>query len=583
MLVYAKKLFHKIINLGTSHYSDTSLILKVQIMNNVIFVSLFMGISCVGIGLYQDDLIYTLANVFVSLALVFAIFLVQKKRIEFAWHIILIIPILILTFLPLISKMVITAIIYYVVFQTLVFALFNKRLVVILFSIFYGIMALLFLYFFYQTYEKGLTSDDFFATGGNLILGIFLEFLALLMVLAIREEQSKAFQLTEATFKSVFENSPIGVIVSQRAGNKPKMINERMSLMFGYDIETFSLKRISEITYSEDKDVHKPFYDQLLAGKISFFEIEKRYIHKNGNILWARTAISLVRNDENVPIYTVAMIQDITHHKEQEKRIHQLLEELKALNGELEQTIDERTKNLIKANEELMRSNQDLEQFAYAASHDLQEPLRMVGNFVQLLDRKYGDKLDESGKTYINFAVEGVTRMSKLITSLLQYSRTGRKETEVRAVDIQKVIEHKLLDLEQLIKDKNAIITIEEMTKEVICEPVQLGLIFYNLIVNSLKFNKDEQPTITIGCKELEDHWCFQVTDNGIGIEDIYKDKIFELFKRLNRRDEYDGTGIGLALCKKIVYRHKGKIWFDSSLGDGTTFYFTISKELHRN
>ena len=173
--------------------------------------------------------------------------------------------------------------------------------------------------------------------------------------------------------------------------------------------------------------------------------------------------------------------------------------------------------------------------------------------------------------------------MSKLITSLLQYSRTGRKETEVRAVDIQKVIEHKLLDLEQLIKDKNAIITIEEMPKEVICEPVQLGLIFYNLIVNSLKFNKDEQPTITIGCKELEDHWCFQVTDNGIGIEDIYKDKIFELFKRLNRRDEYDGTGIGLALCKKIVYRHKGKIWFDSSLGDGTTFYFTISKELHRN
>ncbi|MGB0864690.1 MAG: sensor histidine kinase, partial [Saprospiraceae bacterium] len=346
------------------------------------------------------------------------------------------------------------------------------------------------------------------------------------------------------------------------------------------EIDTFSLKRISRITHPEDRDIHHVFYEELLKGSRTFFEIEKRYIHKNGNIIWGRTAISLVRNDENVPIYTVAMIQDITQHKKQEERIHQLLDKLKVLNAELEETIDERTKKLVKTNEELMRSNQDLEQFAYAASHDLQEPLRMVGNFVQLLDRKYGDKLDENGKTYINFAVEGVTRMSKLIKSLLLYSRAGRKEAATRVADIGKIVEHKLLDLEQLIKDKNAIVNIEPMPEKVICEPVQLGLVFYNLVVNGLKFNEKEQPTILISCKELEEYWCFRVTDNGMGIEDAYKDKIFEIFKRLNRRDEYDGTGIGLALCKKVVYRHKGKIWFDSSFGEGTTFYFTIAKEL---
>lgn len=580
MLIRVKELLHNITNIGTKHYSDSSLVLKVQIMNNVIFIGLLMGLSCIVIGLYQGNLIYAAISFLASIILAFSLLLVQKKHIKPAWYIIITVPVLALTFLSLSSDVVITSIIYYIVFQTLVFALFDKRRIIITFSIFYTLSALLFLYFSYEMHGENFHKNDFFLIGANLIIGMFLEFLTLLMVLRIRERESRAFQLKEATFKNVFENSPIGVMVSQREGNIPKMINERMSKIFGYEIDTFSLKRISRITHPEDRDIHHVFYEELLKGSRTFFEIEKRYIHKNGNIIWGRTAISLVRNDENVPIYTVAMIQDITQHKKQEERIHQLLDKLKVLNAELEETIDERTKKLVKTNEELMRSNQDLEQFAYAASHDLQEPLRMVGNFVQLLDRKYGDKLDENGKTYINFAVEGVTRMSKLIKSLLLYSRAGRKEAATRVADIGKIVEHKLLDLEQLIKDKNAIVNIEPMPEKVICEPVQLGLVFYNLVVNGLKFNEKEQPTILISCKELEEYWCFRVTDNGMGIEDAYKDKIFEIFKRLNRRDEYDGTGIGLALCKKVVYRHKGKIWFDSSFGEGTTFYFTIAKEL---
>lgn len=581
MLHYTKQLFDKITNIGTHYHSDRSQILKIQIMNNVTFVILLMCLVYTVISIYNSEVLYTIINFFAFVAISLSLFLTHKNNIETAWRTMLTIPVLILTLLPLITEIAITAILYYVVCQTLVFALFNRRRVVISFSIFYGINALLFLYFSYR-FNTGTYNENFLSTSINLILGLSLEFLILLIVFAIREEQSKAFQLTEATFKSVFENSPIGVIVSHRKEGSPKMVNERMSIIFGYDIDTFSLKRISEITYPADRNVHQPFYEQLLNDEISFFEIEKRYIHKNGNILWCRTAISLVRNDKNEPIYTVAMLQDITKHKEQETKIHQLLKKLKTLNAELAQTVDERTQNLIKTNEDLMRSNQDLEQFAYAASHDLQEPLRMIGNFVQLLDRKYGDKLDENGKTYINFAVEGVTRMSSLIKSLLQYSRVGRKEAEAKAVDIKKIVEHKLLDLDQMIKNRNAIVTIKEIPRNIVCEPVQIGLVFYNLIVNGLKFNKSVQPTITITSKELEEHWCFSVTDNGIGIEDTYKDKIFEIFKRLNRRDEYDGTGIGLALCKKIVYRHKGKIWFDSKLNEGTTFYFTISKDLHQ-
>lgn len=544
---------------------------------------MLVGLGYALVGFYKNEITPAIVNLLVIGVSAFCLYLIYKKNHEIAWYIILILPVIVLTFLPLISKTVITVIIYYLVFQTLVFAFFDNRKTVASFSGFYVLCALLFLYFFHKESNGTYHLDDFTTTAISLVIGILLEFSALLIVLTIREEQIKATNLTEATFKNVFENSPIGIIVSQRAVNTPKMINERMAMMFGYTIDEFSMKKISEISHPDDKEVHQPFYTQLLNDEIPFFEMKKRYIHKNGDILWGRTAISLVRNEKNEPIYTVAMIQNITQQKEQEQEINQLLEKLKGLNSELEQTVGERTKNLIKANEELMRSNQDLEQFAYAASHDLQEPLRMIGNFVQLLDRRYADKLDKNGKTYINFAVEGVTRMSALIKNLLQYSRAGRKEAVVKVVDIQKIINHKLLDLEQMVKDKNATIVIHDMPKEVTCEPVQIGLVFYNLIVNGLKFNKENQPALAIEAKELENHWCFSITDNGIGIEEIYKEKIFEIFKRLNRRDEYDGTGIGLALCKKIVYRHKGKIWFDSTLGNGTTFHFTIAKKLHEN
>jgi signal transduction histidine kinase/ligand-binding sensor domain-containing protein len=255
---------------------------------------------------------------------------------------------------------------------------------------------------------------------------------------------------------------------------------------------------------------------------------------------------------------------------------------LKTYNDDLNREVVERKKieeSLRKTNEELSRSNYDLEQFAYIASHDLQEPLRMVGNFVQLLNRRYGDKVDDHGREYIGFAVEGVTRMSELIQSLLKYSRVGRNDMEFVQASSAKIISDTCKKLTQLMADRKVELVVEGHICPILCEPEQLGMVFQNLFINAIKFNKSEAPRLVVKCEELEQAWLFSIKDNGIGIDQRFQDKIFEIFKRLHSRTEFEGHGIGLALCKRIVTRHGGKIWFESQFGEGTTFFFTISKK----
>lgn len=265
----------------------------------------------------------------------------------------------------------------------------------------------------------------------------------------------------------------------------------------------------------------------------------------------------------------------------QKRKIENLAAELRTQNESLEEKVKQRTNNLERANKDLLRSNKDLEQFAYIASHDLQEPLRMVGNFVQLLELRYGDKLDKNGKEYIGFAVEGVRRMSDLIKSLLNYSKVGRSDSLFSLVDLNKILAFKLQDLSILIQEKNAQIVCNPLPKNIFCEKDQIGIVFYNLINNAIKFNNSTVPIVEISLDmEGETYWTFSVKDNGIGIEKDYSERIFEIFKRLNNRDEFDGNGIGLSLCKRIVSRHEGNIWFESKLREGTIFYFTISKKL---
>ncbi len=249
---------------------------------------------------------------------------------------------------------------------------------------------------------------------------------------------------------------------------------------------------------------------------------------------------------------------------------------------EREQKLIDTEKRLEGMVEELHRSNQELEQFAYIASHDLQEPLRMVGSFVQLLEKKYSDKIDDAGKEYINFAVDGVNRMSGLIKGLLSFSRVGRQHANFEKCNLNMIVEKKMLDIRKYIQERSAKINVEHLPEIVYCDPTQIGAIFYNLIVNAIKFNRKEQPTVDIQLfEEDQDQWTFKVSDNGIGISNEYQARVFEIFKRLNSTQEFKGSGIGLALCKRIIENHEGKIWFESVEGEGTTFFFSISKHLH--
>ncbi|HEY9618819.1 MAG TPA: ATP-binding protein [Crinalium sp.] len=229
--------------------------------------------------------------------------------------------------------------------------------------------------------------------------------------------------------------------------------------------------------------------------------------------------------------------------------------------------------------EELARSNVELQQFAYVASHDLQEPLRMVTSYLQLLERRYKDKLDADAHDFIGFAVDGASRMKTLIQDLLTYSRVGTHGKPFERVNCSAVVERAIANLKIAIEENNAIVTCN-LLPNVIGDASQLGQLFQNLLSNAIKFRRtDVVPQIYIGADEQATAWQFYVRDNGIGIEAEYAERIFVIFQRLHGRTEYPGTGIGLAVCKKIVERHGGQIWIQSELGMGTTFYFTLPKQ----
>ncbi len=329
--------------------------------------------------------------------------------------------------------------------------------------------------------------------------------------------------------------------------------SSRFKELLGYGEDEFA-NRFSEWEdriYSDDRERALAAFENHLRESVPFDE-EYRLQCKGGSYRWFRVRGLAVRTREGKATRMAGSISDITTRKEAEAQ-------LRARTADLE------------------RSNRDLEQFAYIASHDLKEPLRMVTSYVQLLEHRYKDQLGEDALDFIGFAVDGAKRMKRLIDGLLEFSRVGTRGQDPSPVSAEEVLDESLANLEVLIKETGASVTRDPLPV-VLADRVQLGQLLQNLVGNSLKFCT-ETPRIHVSASPEEGEegqWRFTVKDNGIGISPEHSEKVFQIYQRLNSRVDYDGTGIGLAVCRKIVERHGGKIWVESELGKGATFFFTL-------
>ncbi len=272
-------------------------------------------------------------------------------------------------------------------------------------------------------------------------------------------------------------------------------------------------------------------------------------------------------------------------YRQMESNIQERTAELTYKNQMLENEILERNRiegKLNKALDELTKSNNELQRFAYICSHDLQEPARMVSSYSKLLALKIEGKLDGDAEKYLHFMHEGADRIQEMIKSILSYSRIESKENQHEPVDLNNVVRDVLNFLQPVIEETGAVINVGTLPK-IYGDKIQFVQMFQNLIGNGIKFRKKGViPEINVYCEELPDRWQFMVQDNGIGISEEYLEKIFIIFQRLNRKEDYPGSGIGLAICKKIVERYGGRIWAESVEDLGTTFYFTIPKNNSR-
>jgi PAS domain S-box-containing protein len=333
--------------------------------------------------------------------------------------------------------------------------------------------------------------------------------------------------------------------------------------LFGYEIDNkLQGKDFSNDSFHpEDIVALQDSLNQCIDDRLAnHWQLEYRIIRADGKICSVADRGIVIRNEEGEATRMVGAMSDITYRKEYE-------ESLKKLN----QTLEEQARDLV-------ISNKELEQFAYVASHDLQEPLRMVTSFLKQLENRYSDIIDDRGKKYIHFAVDGAQRMRQIILDLLEFSRVGRGEDRLELVDTGIVAREAINLYINQIDESGATVDLQSLPTVQTCR-IPLAQVFQNLISNALKYRRAGiAPKIVISALETDSTWQFRVKDNGIGIEQEYHDRIFIIFQRLHNKDEFSGTGLGLAIVKKIINNLGGKIWVESEEGHGTSFYFTLPK-----
>jgi PAS domain S-box-containing protein len=378
-----------------------------------------------------------------------------------------------------------------------------------------------------------------------------------LMVLSAITDIS-ARKLAEATTRQLAEREQLllAVVESSDDAIVTKSLdgiitgwNRAAELLFGYAAQDAIGQNIDIIVPAELRGEVRGILNRIRSGeRVDHYETVR--ISKDGRKIDVSLSVSPLKSATGEIIGAAKVARDITRQKQHQRA-------------------------LAAQDEELKRSNADLEQFAYVASHDLQEPLRMVASYTELLAEHYKGKVDEKAEKYISYAVEGAQRMQQLVKDLLSYSRVDSQAKAPELIKSDVVLKDVLDRLKVAIEESHARIAYDGLPA-LRADTVQLAQVFQNLIGNALKFHGECAPEIRIGAKRENDQWVFCVTDNGIGIDMQYADRIFQMFQRLHERGRYAGSGIGLAIAKKIVERHGGRIWFDSRPEHGTTFYFTL-------
>lgn len=352
----------------------------------------------------------------------------------------------------------------------------------------------------------------------------------------------------------VISETVLDAIISADGKGCVVYVNGSAATMFGYSRDELIGMPLTIIMPERYRNLHETGIRRFSATgqtKIIGQTIEVAGLRKDGTEFPVEISLTNWNSDGNQ--FFTAVIRDISGRK----------------NAELE---------LQRWTAELERSNSDLQQFAYIASHDLQEPLRMIASYIQALQEDYAGKFDENGEEYMRIIVESSLRMRKMIEDLLEYSRVGYHLDKMEDVDCSKLLVQ-VCELMNDVTTKNCARITHNHLPVVTAHGVLLARLFQNLLSNALKFRSEAQPEIHISAADRGSHWEFSFNDNGIGIDMKFKDKVFVVFQRLNQHSRFPGTGIGLALCKKIVENHGGKIWFESEPGKGATFFFTIAKQ----
>lgn len=379
------------------------------------------------------------------------------------------------------------------------------------------------------------------------------QYLAIRSDITNRKETEEMLIASENRFRSIIEQFPYPVVTYTPDGTYTNA-NKAWETMWQYkreDVKGYNIRKDPQMIASG----LSVYVEKAFAGEVATSEpylYDPKQIGHDSPKRWMQMTLYPLKNAEGKILEVILILLDITSNKEAEEKLKKYAQELQA-------------------------SNTELERFAYVASHDLQEPLRMVSSFLNLLEEEFSGKLNETAREYIHFAVDGAGRMKKLVNDLLQYSRVGNNKEEFSAINLNEIMDYAIRVLDEDIKKRNAKLKVKPLPV-ISANKALIGQLFINLLSNALKYHGDKRPEIEMGYTDDTDSYIFYIKDNGIGIDPKFFDKIFIIFQRLHNKNEYSGTGIGLAICKKIVETHKGKIWVESMEGNGSTFYVSIPK-----